>query len=168
MWETICDAVASWSGWKFGSKFLECPKYFRNVGLEYPSSENENLGRSWHFEFEFELFWRSYVETNRCIPRGYHLVISVLWDNFASNWTHATKLGTPLFGIGRHWEAPLRCPLYSELQTANCSLLFFLNQEVLNLLSKLSKPLTPPPPPNTTPIPGYVICEFCSLFYFTL
>ena len=25
MWETICDAVASWSGWKFGSKFLECP-----------------------------------------------------------------------------------------------------------------------------------------------
>ena len=21
MWETICDAVASWSGWKFGSKF---------------------------------------------------------------------------------------------------------------------------------------------------
>ena len=49
-------------------------KYFRNVGLECPppAPENENLGRSWHFEFE--LVWRSYVETNRCIPRGYHLV----------------------------------------------------------------------------------------------
>ena len=44
-------------------------------------------------------------------------------------------------------RAPLRCPLYSELGTANCSLLFFLNQEVLNLLSKLSKPLTPLPRP---------------------
>ena len=25
IWETICDAVASWSGWKFGSKIRDCP-----------------------------------------------------------------------------------------------------------------------------------------------
>ena len=32
--------------------------------------ENWNLGRSWHFGF-----WRlEYVETNRRIPQGYHLV----------------------------------------------------------------------------------------------
>ena len=70
-----------------------------------PPPGNENLGRSWHFEFE--LVWRvpptpsqirkwkfgqifalwvwvglestpspflEYVETNRCIPKGYHLV----------------------------------------------------------------------------------------------
>ena len=25
MWETICDALASWSGWKFGSKIPVYP-----------------------------------------------------------------------------------------------------------------------------------------------
>ena len=33
--ETICDAAASWSGWKFGSKIK--------------NPENWNLGRSWDF-----------------------------------------------------------------------------------------------------------------------
>ena len=51
-------------------------------------SENWNLGRSWHFEY-FQLWLQSthppprpkieisYVETNFCIPRGYHLVLNV-------------------------------------------------------------------------------------------
>ena len=48
MWEPICDAVASWSGWKFGSKFWECPTLRTESP---PPPENWNLGRSWHFEF---------------------------------------------------------------------------------------------------------------------
>ena len=69
MWETICDAWASWSGWKFGSKFWECPTIrrmppppklkFRQILALWvltwqstpPPPENWNLGRSWHFEF---------------------------------------------------------------------------------------------------------------------
>ena len=49
-----------------------------------PENKNEILGRSRHFEFD--LVWStppprvsgsSYMETNFCIPRGYHLVLSV-------------------------------------------------------------------------------------------
>ena len=58
-----------------------------------PPPENSNLGRSWHLEvFQFWLaqntppppqnwYWpRTYVETNICIPRGYHLVILRIAD----------------------------------------------------------------------------------------
>ena len=42
MWETICDALASWSGWKCGWKYPS------------PSPENWNLGIPWHFmTFQF-------------------------------------------------------------------------------------------------------------------
>ena len=48
MWETICDAWACWSGWKFGSKSWEY-RYSQNSRVPLPP--NWNLGRSWHFEF---------------------------------------------------------------------------------------------------------------------
>ena len=36
---------------------------------------NSNLGRSWYLEyFEIWLWENTYVETNICIPQGYHLV----------------------------------------------------------------------------------------------
>ena len=72
MWETICDALASWSGWKFGSKIPVYP--ILGFGHQHPpptlrlftfdlprippppSPENWNLGRSWHFKtFQFWL-----------------------------------------------------------------------------------------------------------------
>ena len=34
MWETICDAVASWSGWKFGSKIPVYP--ILGFGPQFP------------------------------------------------------------------------------------------------------------------------------------
>ena len=85
MWETICEAQASWSGWEFGSKIPVYPilgfgsqntsppprklKFrqimaFQDFSLltcgEYlplpPPPENWNLGRSWHFKtFHFWL-----------------------------------------------------------------------------------------------------------------
>ena len=60
MWETICDALASWSGWKFGSKIPVCP--ILGFGHQPPSPlpppppRNWNLGISWHFKtFQFWL-----------------------------------------------------------------------------------------------------------------
>ena len=54
MWQTICYAVASWSGWKFGSKIPVYP--FLGFGPEYTlpldsphHPRNENLARTWHF-----------------------------------------------------------------------------------------------------------------------
>ena len=56
-------------------------------------SKNENLGRSWYFEFDLVwrvppaaagVTWSSYVETTCCMPRGYLLVL--LFDkNFNFN-----------------------------------------------------------------------------------
>ena len=72
MWETICDARACWSGWKFGPNSTEYP--YSELGTEYrppPKMKivrevqvlqfqntqppaNWNLGRSWHFKtFQF-------------------------------------------------------------------------------------------------------------------
>ena len=62
MWETICDALASWSGWEFGSKIPVYPilgfgsQNTPNPPPPTPPSENWNLGRSWHFKtFQFWL-----------------------------------------------------------------------------------------------------------------
>ena len=41
-----------------------------HFGFWPPPPENCNLDRSWHFGF----WWLEYVETNPCIPQGYHLV----------------------------------------------------------------------------------------------
>ena len=60
-----------------------------------PPSKNDNLGRSW--DFGFELVWStpspfpgvsgsSYVETNFCIPRGYHRVFNVSVKENSSNF----------------------------------------------------------------------------------
>ena len=52
---------------------------------------NWNLDRSWHFEFwllQTGLHWE-YVETNRCIPQGYHLVtewLSIPYALLATNY----------------------------------------------------------------------------------
>ena len=72
MWETICDAWACWSGWKFGPNSTEYPysekqntppkmKIVRDLGTltfqfqNPPPPENWNLGRSWHFvTFQFQ------------------------------------------------------------------------------------------------------------------
>ena len=77
MWETICDAKASWTGWKLGSEIPVYPilgfgpqftpnpspplkmKIWPGLGnlsfdfgrIPPPPSENENLARTWHFEF---------------------------------------------------------------------------------------------------------------------
>ena len=71
MWETICDAWACWSGWKFGANSTEYPysviqnttppprklKFSQILGLwefsitEYPPPENLNLARFWDFEY---------------------------------------------------------------------------------------------------------------------
>ena len=79
MWETIYDAQASWSGWKFGSKipvypilgfgpqntspsprklkfrhFLAFYDFSILTSGEYPPPPNWNLGISWHFmTFQF-------------------------------------------------------------------------------------------------------------------
>ena len=59
MWETICEAMASSSGMNLCSKFFECPHSSISGMLVWnhpsPSTTNENLSRSWHFEFE--LVW---------------------------------------------------------------------------------------------------------------
>ena len=82
MWETICDALASWSGWEFGSKIPVYPILgfgSQNTPIPPPPPENWNLGRSWHFKtFQFWLAQNTlppansaplrYVETNICIP----------------------------------------------------------------------------------------------------
>ena len=49
MWETICDAWACWSGWKFGPKFYSLPLF---CNTEYPPPpENDNCQKSWHLDF---------------------------------------------------------------------------------------------------------------------
>ena len=74
MGETICDAVASWSGWKFGSKIPVYPilgfgpHFTQPPNLPPPQpfpQDNSNLGRSWHLaDFEFWLRQNTYVESN--------------------------------------------------------------------------------------------------------
>ena len=106
MWETICDAKA-----KFVLKFLTtlCSGIWFTTPL---LPENWKLGRFWHFriwvpehlppkKLKFRqilvlwdltsrtlspLQWQlEYVETNRCIPQGYHLVTHC-WAS-AQNWS---------------------------------------------------------------------------------
>ena len=50
MWETICDALHIPVARNFGSKFLEFPTQVFQEWSGVPPP-NENLGRSWHFEF---------------------------------------------------------------------------------------------------------------------
>ena len=56
MWETICNALASWSGWEFGSKIPVYPILgFGSQNTPLPP-KNWNLGRSWHLKtFQFWL-----------------------------------------------------------------------------------------------------------------
>ena len=49
MWETICDAWACWSGWKFGANSTEYP--YSVIQNTSPPPENWNLARSWDFEY---------------------------------------------------------------------------------------------------------------------
>ena len=50
VWETICDALARWSGWKFGSKIPVYP--ILGLGSQNtprpPPQENVNLGNKTH------------------------------------------------------------------------------------------------------------------------
>ena len=47
MWETICDAWACWSGWKFWSKFLRIPLF---CSTEYTPNENCQRFQIWEFQ----------------------------------------------------------------------------------------------------------------------
>ena len=49
MWETICDAWACWSGWKFGPNSTEYP--YSEIQFQNTPPGNENCQRSWHFDF---------------------------------------------------------------------------------------------------------------------
>ena len=99
VWETICDARASrvWHG-------QICAHFAKNTNSQFdyphwvlttqeyppPPPPNENLVRSWHFEFwlpkntppqPLENWTKGLqlecVETNRCIPQGYRLILMV-------------------------------------------------------------------------------------------
>ena len=71
MWETICDAWAYWSGWKFGPKFYRIPLFWNTVS-EYPSPENENCQGSWHFDFSVSEYPPSSENWN--LGRSWHFV----------------------------------------------------------------------------------------------
>ena len=99
-------SVASWSGWKFGSKFWECPtlrnralpppppklKFRQILALEDfsvwlaqkappPTPENWNLGRSWHFEtFQFWLAQNTHKPPkNLYLGRSWHFKTFQFW-----------------------------------------------------------------------------------------
>ena len=68
MWETICDAWACWSGWKFGANSTEYPYSVKQNTP--PPQKNWNLARSWDFEY-FQL-------QNTPPPENWNLARS--WD----------------------------------------------------------------------------------------
>ena len=91
MWETICDAVASWSGWKFGSKIPVYP--ILGFGPQFPpppKKKNSNLGRSWHLEY-FE-FWLPRIPPPLQFKIRQILALRVFWV--------LTSQNTPKFDIG--------------------------------------------------------------------
>ena len=51
MWETICEAWACWSGWKFGPKFYRIP-LFCNTVSEYPPIQISNFSLSPHLKLQ--------------------------------------------------------------------------------------------------------------------
>ena len=71
MWETICDAWACWSGWKFGPKFYSLP-LFCNTEYPPPPPENENCQKSWHFDFSVAEYP---PPENWNLGRSWHFVI---------------------------------------------------------------------------------------------
>ena len=70
MWETICDALHIPVARNFGSKFLECPHSSISGMLVWGT----HLLDHQHPPPLELVSGSSYVETNWCIPRGYHLV----------------------------------------------------------------------------------------------
>ena len=72
MWETICDAWACWSGWKFGPNSTEYPySEIQNT----PPPENWNLARSWHFViFQFQNTPPPPPPENWNLGRSWHFV----------------------------------------------------------------------------------------------
>ena len=87
MWETICDALASWSGWEFGSKIPVYPILGFGSQNTYPPPppENWNLGRSWHFKtlrlFSFDLLRipPSPPKKNLNLGRSWHVKTFQFW-----------------------------------------------------------------------------------------
>ena len=89
MWETICDAWACWSGWKFGPNSTVYPysaiqntppprkmKIVRNLGtltfqLQNTPHKNENCQKSWHFDFSVA----EYPPPNWNLGISWHFVI---------------------------------------------------------------------------------------------
>ena len=124
----------------FGSKFQECwsggpppPQWKLGqdltlgiwVGLEYPPpNENENLARLRNFGFE--LVWRTKhfcgswcVETNRCIPQGYRLVLSVTLSYLIYNIKFcSTQSNYYIFGLNVFFERLLYFKWCSSRQTS--------------------------------------------------
>ena len=77
MWETICDALHIPLARNVGSKFLECPHSSISGMLVWsPPTPKWKFGQILPPTppHTHRVSGSSYVETNCCIPRGYHLV----------------------------------------------------------------------------------------------
>ena len=85
MWETICDALASWSGWKFGSKIPVYPilgfgSQNTTTTSPPPPHKNWNLGRSWHLKTsQFWLVENTPSPENWNLGRSWHLKTFQFW-----------------------------------------------------------------------------------------
>ena len=114
MWEIICDALASWSGWKFGSKIpvypilgFGSPEYpppptkFEILSFDHwriPPPPNWNLGRSWHFK-TFQ-FW---PPENTPLPPNWNLGRSWHFKTFQF-WPPENTPPPPKKNSGRSWH----------------------------------------------------------------
>ena len=94
--ETICDARASrvWHGKIFAHFAKTTNSQFDYPRIPLPTPKNENLVRTWHIECQIPPPWKfnkglqlKCVETNRCIPQGYCLVLLCRYIQCIKLWT---------------------------------------------------------------------------------
>ena len=113
MWETICDAQAGfWLNSKFWFKILRVP-HSQNSRVPPPTppptTENWNLGRSWHFEFW--LGWE-YPPPNWNLGRSWHFEFWLGWEYPPphQNWNlgRSSDLGTLSFDLAESTPPPER------------------------------------------------------------
>ena len=100
MWETICDAWACWSGWKFGPEFYSLPQ-FCNTEYPPPPPENENCQKSWHFDFSVAEYPPPPKNWN--LGWSWHLDFSVA--EYPPNWN-----------LGRSWHLDFSVAEYPPIE----------------------------------------------------